>query len=353
VLRRFQASGGAGFPRVARFAALALATALAGLPLALPAPADAIGPLPECRLDDVRTEPRGYDQWALTQVDWNLTLGRGYRPPDLVSVQEGGVAGGGYVRAVVIDDLRAMAAAAEANGTPLAAWSPYRSYQEQVAVFADYRNGYGFKKAVTFSARPGHSEHQLGVTIDFVAVGESGLSSRWEETPTGAWMAENAWQYGWLMSYPKGKKERTCYSYEPWHYRYVGREMAQAIHGSGLTTREFLWANSTRLDPACMAAPIAELETPGKPRSCPLIEPAPSDGPSGPPPSGDPPSSGLPIGGRPSMGPVPIPTSKPGSGGSVALLEAVPAPLLIAIAVALAFGGILAARRGRGGAPRR
>ena len=353
MLGRFPASGAARLARVARLGAFALATALAGLPLALPAPVNAIGPLPECRLDDVRTTPRGYDQWAITLVDWNLTLGRGYRPPDLVSVQEGGVGGGGYVRAVAIDDLRAMAGAAEENGTPLVAWSPYRSYQEQVSLFADYRNTYGFEKAVTFSARPGHSEHQLGLTIDFVAAGESGLSSRWEETPTGAWMAENAWQYGWLMSYPKGKKALTCYSYEPWHYRYVGRGLAQDIHDSGLTTREYMWANATRVDAACMAAPIPQLETPGKPRSCPLAEPAPSNGPSGPPPSGGSAASGPPVSGPPSMGPVPIPTSKPGSGGSVAFLEAMPAPLLIAIAVALAVAAILAVRRGRARTPRR
>jgi D-alanyl-D-alanine carboxypeptidase-like protein len=163
-------------------------------------------------------------------------------------VRDGGVAGGGLVRKVAIADLKVMAAAAKKNGTPLVSWSPYRSYSQQKALFNGYVSGYGYDRAVTFSARPGHSEHQLGLTIDFVAVGDHGLTTNWEVTRTGAWMARNAWKYGWLMSYPKGKTGVTCYSYEPWHYRYVGRDLAAKIHDSGLTIREYLWANYTMVD---------------------------------------------------------------------------------------------------------
>jgi LAS superfamily LD-carboxypeptidase LdcB len=324
-----------------------LAVAFAGVPMAMPTQAAGVGPLPACRLDDVRTDPRGYDDWAITQVDWNLTVGRRYRPPDLVSVQEGGVAGGGYVRAVVIDDLRAMAGAAEENGTPLVAWSPYRSYRQQLDLFRDYAGWTGsrftsFDDAIDFSARPGHSEHQLGVTIDFVAVGDTRLTSKWEETPTGAWMAENAWKYGWLMSYPKGKKQLTCYSYEPWHYRYVGRELAGKIHDSGLTTREYLWANYTQVDGACLAEPPAELRTPGKPRSCPLAEPAPSpDGSTPPGPTGSPAS------GAPSMGPAPVPTTSPEAEGPADFAAAIPPPALAAIAIGLGLAVLLLLRGAR------
>ena len=327
-------------------AAVALAAALAAIPLALPPSAAGVGPLPDCHLDDVRTVPRGYDDWAITQVDWNLTLGRAYRPPDLVSVQEGGVAGGGYVREVAIDDLRAMARAAEDNGTPLVAWSPYRGYQQQVALFDDYRKGYGFRKAVTFSARPGHSEHQLGLTIDFVAVGDTGLTSNWEVTPTGAWMAANAWKFGWLMSYPKGKKRLTCYSYEPWHYRYVGRDLAEKIHDSGLTTREYLWANYTQVDGACMALTPAELETPGKPRSCPLDAPAPSPGASeAPSSSGAAPTdaSATPR----SSGPIPTGTGVPPPVETVGFLFPISGPLVAAIAAGFGILVMLLLRRSR------
>jgi len=60
-------------------------------------------------------------------------------------------------------------------------------------------------------------------------------------TPAGAWMAEHAWEFGFVMSYPRGSFAQTCYDYESWHYRYVGRALAADIRASGLTPREFLW----------------------------------------------------------------------------------------------------------------
>lgn len=236
-------------------AAVMLAAGLLMAPAATPNPAAAIGPLPECKLEDHLTEPRGYDDWATTLVDWNLSVGKDYKPPDLVSVRTGSVGGGGSVRKVAADDLEAMAAAAKKNGTPLVVWSPYRSYSQQDKLFNSYVRGYGYDSAINFSARPGHSEHQLGLVIDFVGVGDKGLTSNWEVTRTGGWMAQNAWKYGWLMSYPKGKQDLVCYSYEPWHYRYYGRELARKIHDSGLTPREYLWANFTQLDSSFQPVP--------------------------------------------------------------------------------------------------
>jgi zinc D-Ala-D-Ala carboxypeptidase len=310
-------------------ARVVFAAVLLGMAVAAPAATVGVGALPACRLDHVLTEPRDYDDWSVTLVDWILTLGPDYKPPDLVSVRDGGVAGGGYVRQVVIKDLRAMAEAAEANGTPLVAWSPYRGYRQQKALFRDYAAGYGFKDAIKFSARPGHSEHQLGLTIDFVAVGDTGLTSNWEVTPTGGWMAENAWEYGWLMSYPKGKRKLTCYSYEPWHYRYVGRELAGEIHDSGLTPREYLWANFTQVD------------LPGEP------SPSPSDSPSTAP---APPA----LAGAPSGAPSQLdvaggaPATTPTSTGAVGWLDdpAVLVGLLILCSAALM--GLLRIRRSRG-----
>lgn len=241
-------------------AATLLAAGLLTAPGAAPLPVAGIGSLPECKLEDILTIPRGYDDWATTLVDWNLSLGPDYKPPDLVSVRKGGVGGGGLVRKVVIADLLAMATAARKNGTPLVAWSPYRSYKTQVDLFNSYVRGYGYDSAVNFSARPGHSEHQLGLAIDFVAVGDKGLTSNWEVTRTGKWMANNAWKYGWLMSFPKGKQDVVCYSYEPWHYRYVGRDLAKKIHDSGLTPREYLWANFTQLDSSFQPVATATIE---------------------------------------------------------------------------------------------
>jgi LAS superfamily LD-carboxypeptidase LdcB len=270
-------------PPRGRIARLVLAGALLVAAIMAPSSAAGLGPLPECRLDDVLTEPRGYDDWAITQVDWNLTLGRRYRPPDLVSVSGADVDGGGYIREVALADLEAMAAAARANGTPIKVLSPFRGYRQQVALFGGYAGWNGseftnFENAIKFSARPGHSEHQTGLAIDFGSIGDTALTSNWHETPAGGWMARNAWKYGWLMSYPKGKKAAVCYRFEPWHYRYVGREVAARIRESRLTIREYLWANHTQVDPACMAEAPTDLETPGRPRSCPLAAPTPSPG---------------------------------------------------------------------------
>jgi len=228
-------------------ASLALGTALLIVPAASPSPTLGVGPLPKCRLDDILTIPRGYDDWSHTLVDWILSVGPDYKPPDLVSISRARVTGGGLIREVAFDDLVAMADAARAHGTPLGNVSSYRSYKTQKALFNSYANGYGFDQAINFSARPGHSEHQLGLTIDFAAAGTSSFVS--ETSPTGRWLAKNAWKFGWLMSYPKGKQDVTCYSYEPWHYRYFGRDLAAKIHDSGVTTREYLWSHFTAVDP--------------------------------------------------------------------------------------------------------
>jgi D-alanyl-D-alanine carboxypeptidase len=325
-------------PRLrALVAALVVAAAQLAIPAVGPSPVGAVGPLPECRLDDILTVPRGYDDYAITLVDWILSLGPDYKPPDLVSVRDGGVAGGGYVREVVIDDLRAMARAARRNGTPLVSWSPYRSYRQQAKLFDGYARGYGFDEAVTFSARPGHSEHQLGLTIDFVAVGDDGLTSNWEKTATGAWMAENAWKYGWLMSYPKGKRDVTCYSYEPWHYRYVGRELAEKIHDSGLTIREYLWANYTLVEP-----------TTGEP--LPTATVAPSAGPSESAAVG-PTSEPTAPGGVPSPPSSPAATSPPTSNAGTwfGFDPAVVVASLLLVLASLGLGASLGMRRSRRG----
>lgn len=331
-------------------AALVLGAGALAVPAAAPNSVAAVGPLPECRLDDILTEPRGYDDWATIQVDWILSLGPGYKPPDLVNVRQSGIAGGGLIRKVAIEDLTALVKAAKQNGTPLVSWSPYRSYSQQVTLFNGYA-GYSkktgkytnFDSAITYSARPGHSEHQTGLTIDFVAVGDDGLTSNWEVTRTGKWMATHAWEYGWLMSYPKDKKDVTCYRYEPWHYRYVGREMAKKIHDSGLTIREYLWANYTQVDPACVALPPPPLKTPGDARSCAF--PAPTAEPTDTPPSGAPTASptaalaspGSVASSAPSAAP---PTSETRTDlGSVGLLGAV------GIVVAVVIGVLALARR--------
>jgi len=148
------------------------------------------------------------------------------------------------VSRVVIDDLRAMAKAAKAAGAELAVQSAFRSYRYQVTTFNGWVARSNEAHARTVSARPGHSEHQLGTAIDFRSAND--VTPPWQlddfaTTAAGGWLGDHAWEYGFVLSYPKGATAETCYAYEPWHYRYVGRDIAAAIHASGQTPRRYLW----------------------------------------------------------------------------------------------------------------
>ena len=199
--------------------------------------------LPGCRYDDLLTRHDDLSEWRTTLLDTIYKLPESYAPGDLVPVSEAGLASEQGVRRFVIGDLRALVQAAKEAGHPLAVQSAYRSYEYQVGTFNYWVTQRGREEALKVSARAGHSEHQLGTTLDFrSADGPPAWDLEdWAQTPAGAWLAENAPRYGFVMSYPKGSEETVCYSYEPWHYRYVGREVAEAVHESGLTLREWLW----------------------------------------------------------------------------------------------------------------
>jgi D-alanyl-D-alanine carboxypeptidase len=199
--------------------------------------------LPACGIKDQPTRYGAVRQWKRTLLDTHLKLRRSYKPRDLVSVSRANIKGSGKVRKMMIADLKAMAAASRKAGKPLAVRSTYRSYDYQKALFNSYVRSYGYAKAVSFSARPGHSEHQMGTTIDFTTAPSVPLSTRFGDSPPGKWIARNGWRYGFIMSYPKGKKSASCYSYEPWHWRYFGRDLAGKIHASGQVPRRYLYEN--------------------------------------------------------------------------------------------------------------
>jgi D-alanyl-D-alanine carboxypeptidase len=205
-----------------------------------PAAADT-PPLPRCRYRDRPTRYGEERQWRMTLLDTTRRLPADYEPWDLVSVRRAGLAGSGRVRKVMLDDLRALASAARAKGKALAVRSAYRSYALQQATFDSWVRRAGYEQALLFSARPGHSEHQMGTAIDFTTAPGVPLSGTFGTSPAGKWLARNGWRYGFVMSYPKGKRRQSCYGYEPWHWRYVGRELAAEIQASGEVPRAFLW----------------------------------------------------------------------------------------------------------------
>jgi D-alanyl-D-alanine carboxypeptidase len=205
------------------------------------APASAGGvvsaaPLPTCSYRDILTARAAYSQYATTLLDTIYRLPRSYYPGDLVST---GLRGGGFIRRVALADLRAMDRAARLAGARFAVASAFRSFSRQATMFSNRVALVGRATALRTVARAGHSEHQLGTAIDFRSYdGRTPFST----TRAGAWMKANAWRYGWVMSYPRGKAAVTCYSWEPWHFRYVGRTVARAMHYSGLTPRQWIWA---------------------------------------------------------------------------------------------------------------
>lgn len=200
---------------------------------------------PSCAYGDVLTTERAYGDWWRTLLDPIYRLPAAYAPADLVST--GGIShvnSGLEIRKLAYADLKALADAARAAGTPIDLTSAYRSYGAQRITLDYYVNQLGPSRGLLRAARPGHSEHQLGTAIDVKAyLGPAPeASADWALTKTGAWLRDNAWQYGWIMSYPKASSpSAACYQYEPWHYRYIGRPMAFAVHVLGLTLREFFW----------------------------------------------------------------------------------------------------------------
>lgn len=224
-----------------------------------------------CTVADVLTPNRAYAEHPRTYLDWTYALPQSYVPPDLVDAVSGvdaapspfaveavgaaevmarrgdpaystllADAKGSAIRRVAYADLVALRDAASQAGARLVLLSTYRSYALQEITFDYWVKVGGYAQALRTSARPGHSEHQLGTVIDF----GDGSAAPWEyadwaTTPTGAWLKQHAAEFGFVMSFPKGGTPVTCYDYEPWHYRWVGRDVAVRIVAADTPLRVF------------------------------------------------------------------------------------------------------------------
>ena len=136
-----------------------------------------------------------------------------------------------------------MQKAAYQDGCNIYISSGYRSYERQVEIYDRYVKQDGKEAADTYSSRPGHSEHQTGLCFDLNSIDDSfGL------TPESAWVDQHAYEYGFIIRYPKGKEAVTGYQYEPWHLRYVGMDMAEKIYKSGLSLEEYFGITSQYAD---------------------------------------------------------------------------------------------------------
>ena len=180
----------------------------------------------------------------LTIVDREHQLPSAYVPPDLMETPPEWAAPGfpnQLLRKEAADALVAMLQAARAGGHELRIRSAYRSYEEQAVTFQYWVTQLGEEEASRFSAAAGHSEHQLGTTVDLTSAGVGWqLVQSFGQTPEGEWLAAHAHEHGFALSYPQGGEEITGYAYEPWHFRYIGRGQAESWARSGLTLIEFL-----------------------------------------------------------------------------------------------------------------
>jgi zinc D-Ala-D-Ala carboxypeptidase len=180
---------------------------------------------------------------ALVNKEFGLT--GDYKPVDLVRPNVPFVFGSqdiekAYIREEAAKALEEMFAAAEKEGLYLTAISGYRSYQYQEALLEREIAQYGEEKAVKAVAPPGNSEHQSGLAMDISSKSNDfQVSIPFENTPEGKWLKENAHKHGYILRYPKGKEDITGYQYEPWHFRYVGKEAAQVIFENDWTLEEY------------------------------------------------------------------------------------------------------------------
>lgn len=134
-----------------------------------------------------------------------------------------------FFHAGALDHLEKMLAGAESDGVNLRISSAYRSFDTQAAVKAAHVMTYG-TGANIFSADQGYSEHQLGTTVDLILPTLTSLETTFANTEAYQWLAANAYKYGFILSYPKGN---TYYQYEPWHWRFVGLQLAKYLHKEG------------------------------------------------------------------------------------------------------------------------
>ena len=186
-----------------------------------------------------------------TQIDeWKLTLVNPWNPlPENYTFTSKQLSNGHSVDERCYPDLREMMDACRSAGLSPVICSSYRSWEKQQDLFQNKVNrlmaqGYSRDSAETEAAKvvavPGTSEHQLGLALDIVDLGNQNLDISQEDTPVQKWLMEHSWEYGFILRYPNEKSEITGIIYEPWHYRYVGRDAAAEIHELGVCLEEYL-----------------------------------------------------------------------------------------------------------------
>lgn len=182
--------------------------------------------------EQVSAEVDKYDY--LTLVNKYHYLEKDYVPNDLVDVEIN--YGRGQLRKEAYDAYKSMQDDANAQGFSFYITSPFRSYETQERLYNNYLTIDPQQEVDIYSARPGSSEHQLGLALDILKSGYD--FDNFYLTPEATWLSENSYKYGFILRYPKDKVEITGYKYEPWHFRYLGKT-AEDVYMSGVTYDEY------------------------------------------------------------------------------------------------------------------
>ena len=181
------------------------------------------------------TELKDYKS-IITIVNKYNKLPENYSFDDLVTIDKPySNDGKKLIRKVAYDSLIEMINEAKKDDIDLIVISSYRTNEYQDNLFYNSIKNNGLKHALMYSAKKGHSEHQLGLAIDLNTVEDD-----FQYTKEYKWLKENSYKYGFIERYPKNKEYITGYGYEPWHYRYLGKDISTIIHNNNITFEEYL-----------------------------------------------------------------------------------------------------------------
>ena len=165
-----------------------------------------------------------------------------YVPKDLETISA--KYGNGKLRSEARIAFEKMCSDAKKDNIKIYSGSSYRSYSYQLNLYNNYVKIDGIEETDTYAARAGHSEHQTGLAVDI-------LNSKWdyidENNKEYTWLVNNSYKYGYILRYPKGKEKITGYIYEPWHYRYLGIDLATIINDQDITYDEYIAKNSWQI----------------------------------------------------------------------------------------------------------
>ncbi|MEN9561706.1 MAG: hypothetical protein RIQ56_979, partial [Candidatus Parcubacteria bacterium] len=196
-----------------------------------------------------------YPDLFLQKVERERKLPSDYVPPSLQDITHTvPTVGIACARKDVVNPLIEMFRAAEKDGVRLAVTSGYRKPEIQQYLYDFWLQIHG-PDARDMIAEPGASEHQLGTTFDLTdeSIGYAGVDPRFARSEGGRWLAKHAHTYGFVMSYPRGKEKVTGYAYEPWHWRFVGVEIATKVFSEKTTFNESAFAQDTKPFPKVSA----------------------------------------------------------------------------------------------------